>query len=312
MVQRLGAVDNLRNMVNVLREVSFDAIRDDALRPPSVLVVGPTETDARWLGDAVVGDAIGITARAFSAPLTGLDEFEAVIVYDPDGTGESSGFTDRLRSLPTAPAILRLSGHPDHLEARIDSLRSDLVRHRPDRAPAFGRAYPAMRAAASKAVIDETAIANAQFAFVSNIPAILPVIGSLAAAGADLIVLTKNQAMMIYKLAAISGRDLNDHIAIIREVVPVVGFGFAWRSLARGAASMVPFAAGTLPKVGIAFAGTLVMGRAAEFYYRTNRRPTKAQFEGYARQAQDLLGRIPEMIAKRVSNGRGGNGRSGE
>ncbi|MBA3414154.1 MAG: hypothetical protein H0U10_02885 [Chloroflexia bacterium] len=301
MVQRLGVVNNLRNMVNVLREVSFDDIRDDVLRPPTLVVVGPTEADARRLGEMLVGDARGVTARDFSAALNDPEEFEAVIVYEPDGHGQSVGFSDRLHGLGSAPPVLRLSGPSEHLEARIESLRSDLIRRLPERAPAFGRAYPVMRAAASKAVIDETAMANAQFALVSNIPAIIPVIGGLAAAGADFIVLTKNQVMMIYKLAAIHGRDLDQHVAIIQEIVPVVGVGFAWRSIAREAASFVPFAAGTIPKVGIAFAGTLVMGRAAEFYYRTNRRPTKTQVEGYARQAQDLLGKIPRMIANRGS-----------
>ena len=312
MVQRLGAVDNLRNMVNVLREVSFDDIRDDAHRPPSLVVVGPTEADALRLGELLVGGSAGVTARDFSAPLAGLEEFEVVIVYDPDGQSERSGFADRLRSLGMAPPVLRLAGESDRLEARIESLRADLVRRLPERAPAFGRAYPAMRAAASKAVIDETAMANAQFALVSNIPAIIPVIGGLAAAGADFIVLTKNQVMMVYKLAAIAGRDLDQQVAIIQEIVPVVGVGFAWRSVARGAASMVPFAAGTLPKVGIAFAGTLMMGRAAEFYYRTNRRPTRAQLEGYTRQALAMLGRLPQMIGKRTNDARGGNGQSSE
>ena len=312
MVQRLGAVDNLRNMVNILREVSFDDVRDDAMRPPSLLVVGPTETDAGRVGEMLVGEPGRITSRTFSAPPVGLDEFEAVIVYDPNGSHESSAFTDHVRSLPTAPPILRLEGQPDHLEAGIDSLRTDLIRCLPERVPAFGRAFPIMRGAAAKAIIDETAMANAQFALVSNIPAIIPVIGSLAAAGADFIVLTKNQVMMIYKLAAISGRDLDDQIGIIQEIVPVVGVGFAWRSLARGAASMVPFAAGTLPKVGIAFAGTLVMGRAAEFYYRTNRRPTRAQFAGYLRQAQGLLARLPQLITHRGDGGKSENGRAEE
>ncbi|HYO29469.1 MAG TPA: hypothetical protein VER37_02715 [Thermomicrobiales bacterium] len=312
MVQRLGAVDNLRNMVNILREVSFDEVRDDAMRQPSLLVVGPTETEARWFGELLVGEPGGTTPGTFSAPPAGLDEFDAVIVYDPNGSHERSAFTDHVRALPAAPPILRMQAQPDHLEAGIDSLRMDLIRRLPERAPAIGRAFPTMRAAAAKAIIDETAMANAQFALVSNIPAIIPVIGSIAAAGADFIVLTKNQVMMIYKLAAVSGRNLDDQIGIIQEIVPVVGAGFAWRSLARGVASMVPFAAGTLPKVAIAFAGTLVMGRAAEFYYRTNRRPTKAQFAGFVRQAQEFLGRLPQQITHRGDGGKSENGRSDE
>jgi uncharacterized protein (DUF697 family) len=103
-------------------------------------------------------------------------------------------------------------------------------------------------------------------------------------------VLTKNQVMMIYKLAAVSGRDLDDQIGIIQEIVPVVGAGFAWRSLARGVASMVPFAAGTLPKVAIAFAGTLVMGRAAEFYYRTKPAPDKGAVRGFRPSSAGVAG----------------------
>jgi uncharacterized protein (DUF697 family) len=72
---------------------------------------------------------------------------------------------------------------------------------------------------AAKQIIDETAMANAQFSLVSNIPTLLPVVGNLAAAGADFIVLTKNQVMMLYKLAAAFGRDLE------RLSKPVMGGG---------------------------------------------------------------------------------------
>jgi hypothetical protein len=72
MVQRLGAVDNLRNMVNILREVSFDEVRDDAMRQPSLLVVGPTETEARWFGELLVGEPGGTTPGRFRRLWLGL------------------------------------------------------------------------------------------------------------------------------------------------------------------------------------------------------------------------------------------------
>ncbi|MFM9107006.1 MAG: hypothetical protein ACKOWF_09950, partial [Chloroflexota bacterium] len=154
-------------------------------------------------------------------------------------------------------------------------------------------------AAAAKVPIDDTAVANAQFALVSNIPAILPIVGGLAAAGADFIVLTKNQVMMIYKLAAIYGRDLHDQTRIIQEIAPVVGVGFAWRTLAREAAGFLPFAAGTVPKVAVAYAGTAVAGRAAEFYYRTNRKPSQEQVRQYAQQARDSMGKFASRIVRK-------------
>lgn len=304
MVQRLGAANNLRNMVNVLREISFDDIRDDAERRPKVLVVGPSVSDARSLGYAVFGAGEGVEVRDRTTPIGDLDQLEVVIVDERDRDGGAAEFMTRLRSLPAAPPIVRVAGGNDPETDFVDGARREIVRRLPDRAPAFGRAFAAMRPAASKAVIDETAIANAQFALVSNIPAILPVIGSIAAAGADFIVLTKNQVMMIYKLAAIHGRNLADQVAIVQEVVPVVGVGFAWRSLARGAAAWVPFAAGTIPKVAIAFGGTVVMGRAAEYYYRTNRRPSREQLEAFAKQAESLVGRI---VGRQVKNNGSGS-----
>jgi uncharacterized protein (DUF697 family) len=180
-----------------------------------------------------------------------------------------------------------------------------------DRAPAFGRALPAFRGVAAKQVIDETAAANAQFSLVSNIPTLLPIIGNIAAAGADFIVLTKNQVMMLYKLAAVYGRDLRDQRGILQDVLPVVGAGLLWRTVARQATTWMPFAAGTIPKLAIAYMGTMAVGRAAEFYYRTGMKPTRVQMDQFTQQAAqrvrqlDLPGvrRFLKSNATQESNG---------
>jgi uncharacterized protein (DUF697 family) len=169
-----------------------------------------------------------------------------------------------------------------------------------DRAPAFGRALPAFRPAAAKQVIDETAAANAQFSLVSNIPTILPIVGNIAAAGADFIVLTKNQVMMLYKLAAVYGRDLRDQRGILQDVLPVVGAGLFWRTAARQAATWLPFAAGTIPKLAIAYVGTMAVGRAADFYYRTGLKPTRSQMDQFTRQAVELLRQLDLPGVRRV------------
>jgi uncharacterized protein (DUF697 family) len=121
------------------------------------------------------------------------------------------------------------------------------------------------------------------------LPTLLPIIGNIAAAGADFIVLTKNQVMMLYKLAAVFGRDLRDQRAILQDVLPVVGAGLFWRTAARQAATWLPFAAGTIPKLAIAYVGTMAVGRAAEFYYRTGLKPTRSQMNQFTRQAADAL-----------------------
>jgi uncharacterized protein (DUF697 family) len=119
------------------------------------------------------------------------------------------------------------------------------------------------------------------------------VVGSLLSAGADTIVLTKNQLMMVYKIAAASGRDLDDQHAILREMIPVVGQGFLWRTVAREATTLLPLAAGTIPKVAIAFTGTYALGRAAELFYRFGKKPTKEQRDEFVLQARHLLAKLP-------------------
>lgn len=294
-MQQVGVANNLKHMVSVLREVSFDQIREDALREPRLLVFGPTTFDARWLADALLGGDAGtaVSTREFTGSLDDLERYDAVVVFDPNGEAQGLGLNEALRRRPATPPVFRIGGLGSQEEARLEELRAEIVRRLGTRAVAIARRFPAMRAAATKAEIDEVSMANAQFALVSNIPSLIPFIGGLAAAGADLIVLTKNQVMLVYKLAAIHGRNLDDQVGILQEIAPVVGAGFVWRTLAREASSFLPFASGTIPKVGIAYAGTVAMGRAADFYYRTNRRPSRAQLEQYIRQAQDLAKRLP-------------------
>jgi uncharacterized protein (DUF697 family) len=204
---------------------------------------------------------------------------------------------------------VRFEGRGAEDQEEIAVLRTEILKRNPDRAPAFGRALPAFRPAAAKQVIDETAAANAQFSLVSNIPALIPVIGNIAAAGADFIVLTKNQVMMLYKLGAVFGRDLHDQRGILQEVVPVVGAGLVWRTVAREAAALMPFAAGTVPKVAIAYVGTIAVGRAADFYYRTGMRPSRPQIEQFYRQGLERLRHLDvpglRQLLNREDSGRG-------
>ena len=293
-MQRFGALDAMRTMVGVLREVSLEDLRQQAETTPRLLVVAPTGEDARRLGLALTGAEGQFTTdyRAVDEPVGDVGRVDAAVIWDPERTGAGSRVAEALRFASPPVPIIRFDDLRPWDETDVRRLRGDIMKQIPERAPAFGRALPAFRAAAAKQIVDETAAANAQFALVSNIPTLLPVIGNIAAAGADFIVLTKNQVMMLYKLAAVHGRDLRDQRGILQEVLPVVGAGLAWRTLAREATTLLPFAAGTIPKLVIAYAGTMAVGRAAEFYYRTGLKPTSEQMSHFSRQAIERLRRL--------------------
>ena len=293
--QRGGSLGAVRNFVAVLREISFDDVRDDAETPPRLLVLAPDVPTARRLGTGLTGPEgeLATMARELNAPLAELGAFDAVVVFDPERTGAAGRAQDRLPVEAAQAPVLPLDGSDPDDGAALERLRGRILDRLPERAPAFGRAFPSFRAVAAKTVINDTARANAQFALVSNIPAVVPIVGSFAAAGADFLVLTKNQVMMMFKIAAIHGRDLHDQWGIMQELVPVVGVGLAWRTVAREAASFIPLAAGTIPKVAIAYAGTLSTGRAADYFYRTKRRPSKDQIQGFYRQAVETARSLP-------------------
>ncbi len=139
----------------------------------------------------------------------------------------------------------------------------------------LARQIPLARPYVAEQIIAETCRVNAQFALAANLPANLPLIGGVAGNIADFFVLTKNQAMMVFRLAAIYGRDISFSRRVIAEILPVIGGGFVWRTAARMAAGMLPTFLAAAPKTAIAYVGTYVAGEAARYYYDEGRRPSR-------------------------------------
>jgi len=305
-----GAIGTVRNFMGVVKEINFDDVRDRAEQVPRVLVLSTDMGAAVGAAIRVFGDQPQryVETRAWSdSDKTELSRYDAMIVSDP---GNTSLF-DRVRKSAGPSRSGNLFFLPEASGTETtgeDRLRAELVSTMPELAPSFGRFFPKFRPAAVKAIVDETAKANAQFALISNIPAIVPILGSFVAAGADLIVLTKNQVMMSYKIAAAHGRDLHDQAGVIRELAPVVGAGFLWRSIAREATSFLPLAGGTIPKVAIAYAGTFSVGRTVDYYYRFGKKPTKDQLQQFAKQASQLAAKI-ELPGRKDQGGPNGQHR---
>lgn len=288
----IAAVGSVRNFMNIVKEVNFEEIRDRAEQAPRVLMIARTEALAKAATDSLFGERMEAYVDfrvGDQAERIDLGRYDAAIVWDPDRTG----LHDQVRKGAAGGRTGNLFALGGQGTEAVNRTRSEIVMAEPELAPAFGRWFAPFRAPAVHAIIDGTAKANAKFAFVSNVPSIVPLFGGLISAGADLIVLTKNQVMMAYKLAAANGRDLSDQTGIIRELAPVVGAGFVWRTVAREATSFLPFMAGTIPKVGIAFAGTYTVGMAADYYYRFGKKPTKDQMQAFSKQAVKLAASIP-------------------
>ena len=117
---------------------------------------------------------------------------------------------------------------------------------------AFAQAFDFVKKPLSLEAVRATSMQNAVVGFVAFIP------------GADLPIMTLNQAKMLLEIAAAYGYPMTTDR--VKELAAVVGGGFACRGVARQAVGVVP-ALGWAVKAGVGYAGTQAMGRAAIEYF---------------------------------------------
>jgi uncharacterized protein (DUF697 family) len=143
------------------------------------------------------------------------------------------------------------------LPASGDSALLDELAHRIVRAldedylVPLAKGYPPLRRAACEEIIRHNARQNA-------------VVGALPIPGADMPVMTANQARMVLKLAAAYGEELSMDRA--RELLGVLAAGFGLRALSRQVVKIVPVG-GWAAAAAIGYAGTLAMGRSTMLYF---------------------------------------------
>jgi uncharacterized protein (DUF697 family) len=134
------------------------------------------------------------------------------------------------------------------LSAASPGLRLALARHLvPLREPLFAE------------MIEETARTNAMYSLTTGIAEAIPVL-DVPLNLADIVVLTKNQLVMSYRIALASGKKGTAR-ELIGEVLGVIGGGFLFRQGARQLVGLIPVV-GIVPKVAVAYAGTLAIGKA--------------------------------------------------
>lgn len=117
---------------------------------------------------------------------------------------------------------------------------------------AFALAFPFVRKPLSVDAVNATSLQNGAVGLVMFIP------------GADLPIMTLNQAKMLLQIAAAYGCPLNGER--IKELAAVVGGAFMCRNVARTLAGVVPVL-GWAIRAGVGYAGTQAMGRAAIEYF---------------------------------------------
>ena len=131
---------------------------------------------------------------------------------------------------------------------------------------AAARRLPGLRPRFAARLTGEVSASNAAVALASGVPSLVPLLG-IPLAAADTIILTKNQALMVYRLALAGGAPPEFQKRML-EITPVIGGAVMWRQIAGALVGLVP-GYGIVPKTAVAYGGTYVVGLAAARWYET-------------------------------------------
>ena len=163
----------------------------------------------------------------------------------------------------------------------------------------LGRFFPLFRAPIARYMINDTSVTNAAYSFSTGMAEIIPFLG-IPIVLTDVVILTKNQLFMVYKLGLAFGFSTRwqDYVA---EFGSVLGSGFVFRQIARSLVGLIPLW-GIAPKTAIAYAGTYAVGNAVLQWYLTGRHVSKQQMQrGYDQalsRGRDLTRRLAQRRPK--------------
>ena len=287
-------IGNIAQFWRLTRELDVRGLRDQFERTASMAVLGSDLPSAERVARLIdpdpllggiqvgrLGEQGGMGADVYVLALRGqLDQSARRAVADlvSDGTPvvvvvlQGDGASDMLVvGVPEERMVVVPPDWDDSL-AREQVLAA-LVQTAPEAMLPLGRQHPLLRESVARQLIRETARVNAQFAALSSLPANVPLVGGLVGDMADMLVLTKNQVLLLFKLAGLYGRDLELGRELLVEVLPVVGGAFFWRSTARALVGLLPGILALLPKTIVAYTGTYVVGELARYYFEVGRRP---------------------------------------
>ena len=228
-------------------------------------------------------------------PLSHLGEEDVVVLVMPPSMIESQDINSRLAEveqaranavvvLTEAPGIeisfpgvgpSRVVGMAPGRVAPADVLAEAVADAARDGAVALAAQLPVLRDEAVRQLIRRTSIQNAVVGCLFIIP------------GADMPVMTLNEARMVLRIAAAHGESVGTERAL--EILGVIGSGFGFRAAARQLLDFLP-GPGWVIKGGVAWSGTRALGEAARAYFDGSVRVTPSRLSPLIDKLKQLRG----------------------
>lgn len=172
-----------------------------------------------------------------------------------------------------------------------------VMRLLPQQHTALARHYPLFRVPVARHLINDSCFSNVAYTFTTGIIEIVPIL-NIPLNIADIFVLTKNQVFLVFKLGLALGMSTRLQ-AYLSAFGGVLGGGFFWRQVARMLVGLIP-GFGILPKVGVAYAGTYVVGSAVLQWYLTGKHASGDQIRQLYAQAYRMGRNLASKMRPRL------------
>lgn len=311
----MAGLKSINNVWKNIKEMDLRPIRQEAMRSIRVAIVGKNSSKCEALAnamrkdparpqqvtetpillvstyDATAADSADLIVLIFSANEMPLEHQRELVNSWAKAEKSLLIFADR----PTEPA------NSHHVDAWLEWGQQNVVRGPvedneflqekfvpavlelfPGLELSLARKFPLFRQPVAHRLINDTSLSNATYAFSTGLAEIVPII-DVPLNVADMLVLTKAEAFLVYRLGLALGlsTEWRDYVT---EFGGVLGGGFIWRQVARSLVGLIP-AWGIIPKAAVAYSGTYVVGNAVLQWYLTGRHVTRKQLNSLYRQA---------------------------
>ena len=282
----LPALKEIRHAVQNLNPNEVRALAD---RPVTFGTLAADELEATAMYDLLV-------PRDLSAARARQAEDRIIRVASDEDFGLCDiGFAES--GVPHPAQFHSFESHrPDAVIQRVlDEHKSDWL--------ALARWFPAFRDPVVDRVIWKVSKENTLFTLATALPNVVPSVLSLPwAAGefaSDSAFLTMNQVQMSFLIAAACDREVG-YREQASHVGSIVAAAFGWRGLARQVVGKAPGGTGLVAKGLISFAGTYVVGRGLEKYYRLGQHLTREERGMHYEDAYRRGRSVVEQLVSRI------------
>jgi hypothetical protein len=177
-----------------------------------------------------------------------------------------------------------------------------LLEGRADDGVPLARVFPGLRDVVIDRIVWKISKENAVFTVATAVPNIIPTVAMIPwAAGefaSDAAFLTMNQVRMAFLIAAASDGEVG-YADQKGQIGSIVAAAFGWRALARELVGKIPLGGGLVSKGLVSFAGTYVVGKSLERYFRIGRRLTRKERRQFYTEAFEKGRSAVEKIVRR-------------